>query len=654
MTFAPKFVDLVRNYTTTTGTDDFAVGPAVNGYASFIDMCATGDTFYYSATNLDTPGEHEVGRGTLAADGTISRDPINGSKTVFSGGTKSVALITAAEWYAAVDLLRSSPVNVKAFGAKGDASDDGSTGTDDTAAIQAALDHLGSRGGGALYLPEGNYLVSAALNVPNFTVLKGAGRRASKLVGVHAGGGGATASESVLNGTILSNAQPINTSPGAHIAIYNLWVHNANGDNEGAGFYLQSGDSVLIRDCEFTGSKWGVILDQSEDVSIEGSLLASWVADGAALWIVNGQDLTPGASGGFSNIINVRDCQINVLPGSYGVIDDGGYEHSFSGCNFVCGTNAIRAAGVNGLVLESPYCESQLGDIIHLDSLSLAGNFVGGSTTTIIGGQFSPTPGNACIKGFNAGGTVTVIGGQYSSPQMPPLASAGTFWAIAIIHPSMSSGYPEQSQFCDGNAIAHHFESVRVRAGIDGKVGVPNYPGVTGGITFTPGAKAGFVETFNSSGARQGYGFLLNGSALQFGAEGAAASFQFLSPVTCTGAVTSSGGGIGYSAGAGGTVTQGTSKSTGVTLNKLSGQITLAADALAPGATVSFKLTNSQLSAGDVLILNHVSGGTIGAYRLNAHGAAAGSVTIDVTNAGAASLSEAITIGFAVMKAVTA
>jgi hypothetical protein len=111
---------------------------------------------------------------------------------------------------------------------------------------------------------------------------------------------------------------------------------------------------------------------------------------------------------------------------------------------------------------------------------------------------------------------------------------------------------------------------------------------------------------------------------------------------------------VGYAAGAGGTVAQATSKSSGVTLNKLSGQITMTADTIAPGATVSFKLTNSQVAAGDVLILNHVSGGTTGAYALNAHGAAAGSVTIDVTNVSSGSLAEAIVVRFAVIKAVTA
>lgn len=112
-------------------------------------------------------------------------------------------------------------------------------------------------------------------------------------------------------------------------------------------------------------------------------------------------------------------------------------------------------------------------------------------------------------------------------------------------------------------------------------------------------------------------------------------------------------GSVGYATGAGGTVTQATSKSTGVTLNKSCGQITLNNAALAASAIVSFTLTNSTISAGDVLILNHISGGTAGAYALNAQ-SAAGSASINVRNATAGSLSEAIVIAYAVIKAVTA
>jgi len=117
--------------------------------------------------------------------------------------------------------------------------------------------------------------------------------------------------------------------------------------------------------------------------------------------------------------------------------------------------------------------------------------------------------------------------------------------------------------------------------------------------------------------------------------------------------VISSTGKHGYATGAGGTVTQATSKATGVTLSKSTGQITLNNAALAADTTVSFTLTNTVIEAGDILIMNHISAGTAGSYLLNAQ-SAAGSASINVRNITAGSLSEAIVIAFAVIKAVTA
>lgn len=117
--------------------------------------------------------------------------------------------------------------------------------------------------------------------------------------------------------------------------------------------------------------------------------------------------------------------------------------------------------------------------------------------------------------------------------------------------------------------------------------------------------------------------------------------------------VISSTGKHGYATGSGGTITQGTSKATGVTLSKSTGQITLDGAALAASTTVSFTLTNTVIEAGDILIMNHISGGTAGSYLLNAQ-SAAGSASINVRNISLGSLSEAIVIAFAVIKAVTA
>ena len=124
-------------------------------------------------------------------------------------------------------------------------------------------------------------------------------------------------------------------------------------------------------------------------------------------------------------------------------------------------------------------------------------------------------------------------------------------------------------------------------------------------------------------------------------------------PAAVTGTTILASSEIGYNASAQGTVTQATSKSTGVTVNKSSGQITMNAASLAAGATVLFTLTNSTIEAGDIIVMNHITGGTIGSYLFQAS-TLAGSATIYVTNWTAGALAEAVGIRFAVIKVVSA
>ena len=100
----------------------------------------------------------------------------------------------------------------------------------------------------------------------------------------------------------------------------------------------------------------------------------------------------------------------------------------------------------------------------------------------------------------------------------------------------------------------------------------------------------------------------------------------------------------------GGTVTQATNKGTGVTLNTESGQITMNNAALAAAAEVTFTVTNDKIAATDVVVVNHGSAGTAGAYLLGVSTVAAGSFKVTVTNASAGSLSEAIVINFVALK----
>ena len=115
-------------------------------------------------------------------------------------------------------------------------------------------------------------------------------------------------------------------------------------------------------------------------------------------------------------------------------------------------------------------------------------------------------------------------------------------------------------------------------------------------------------------------------------------------------------GGLGYGAGSGGAVTQLTSKSTAVTLNKPCGSITMNNASLAAGAFVTFVLNNSIISSTDGIIITQNDIGTyIGAnydikvvYKIN------GLVLFYVKNISASTLSDAVNFRFDIIKGVTA
>lgn len=107
---------------------------------------------------------------------------------------------------------------------------------------------------------------------------------------------------------------------------------------------------------------------------------------------------------------------------------------------------------------------------------------------------------------------------------------------------------------------------------------------------------------------------------------------------------------LGYNTGAGGTVTQATSKTTGVTLNAQSGQITMNNASLGAGAEVVFTVTNSFVSATDVIIVNVGSGATTNDdYVVGVGAVGAGSFDIYVGNVSAGALTDALVLNFAVI-----
>ena len=115
--------------------------------------------------------------------------------------------------------------------------------------------------------------------------------------------------------------------------------------------------------------------------------------------------------------------------------------------------------------------------------------------------------------------------------------------------------------------------------------------------------------------------------------------------------------GIGYSTGAGGAVTQQTNRTTGVTLNTITGAITTNNASLAAEGSADFIVTNSAVAVGDTVVVSIRSGSNGGGTIVSVSTVAAGSFTIRVHNGNvAAGTAEtgAIIINYAVIKATNA
>jgi hypothetical protein len=108
--------------------------------------------------------------------------------------------------------------------------------------------------------------------------------------------------------------------------------------------------------------------------------------------------------------------------------------------------------------------------------------------------------------------------------------------------------------------------------------------------------------------------------------------------------------GIGYAAGSGGAVTQLTSRTTGVTLNKPSGAITLVSAAGTP-SWQSLTVTNTLVAATDTIVVNQKSGADLNQIFVTA--VAAGSFVVSFATTGGVTVEQPV-FNFSIIKGVIA
>ncbi len=159
----------------------------------------------------------------------------------------------------------------------------------------------------------------------------------------------------------------------------------------------------------------------------------------------------------------------------------------------------------------------------------------------------------------------------------------------------------------------------------------------------------GFNDTagifFNSGGTGDSNYLGLTGSSSDLDPASQTLGFKVTQSGKCLAASRTAG--LGYELGV--SITQATSKSTTISSNNLSGEITTHNAALAATTTVNFTFTNTAIAVGDHILFSHVGGGTLGNYL--AQGVcAAGSATVSLRNLTAGSLSDAVQLKFTVIK----
>lgn len=123
-----------------------------------------------------------------------------------------------------------------------------------------------------------------------------------------------------------------------------------------------------------------------------------------------------------------------------------------------------------------------------------------------------------------------------------------------------------------------------------------------------------------------------------------------LTSVTSTGNITTNEM-FGLTTGAGGTITQTGARTSTVTLNKPTGQITLFSGSMVANTLQTFNLNNSYINAYDMVLIQHISGGTLGLYNVSAVASINGQASISIRSI-FSTPNEAPVLKFMVIKSV--
>ena len=226
-------------------------------------------------------------------------------------------------------MISGAPNNVKDFGATGDGV------TDDSAAIQAALDLKGQ-----VYIPAGTYLINTSLRIKSNTKLYGDGIEATIL---KEGGAGTTLS-TMFTSILVNQAYFDDDSTGNDsMHIENIAFHgqrsvaipdgSATSTNKGiGGVYLKYASRSRIRDCYFKDGWSGFVIAGTRDnfsSQLQNSIFDCTVYN-ATSWLVNGNSGVPRGILVSSAYTYMRGCSVNTSATCFYI---GGFQVVAEACN---------------------------------------------------------------------------------------------------------------------------------------------------------------------------------------------------------------------------------------------------------------------------------------------------------------------------------
>jgi hypothetical protein len=639
--------DRVKETSTTTGTGTLTLAGATTGYQSFSTAIGNTNTTYYTIST-PTGSEWEVGIGTVAA-GTLARTSIlassnGGSAVNFSAGVKDVFGTYPAGKAVYSDIESDITINTLRVGLGG-----GAVATNTAVGFQA----INASATGTSNVAVG---YQAVLNTTSGANNTGIGTFALQANTTGAGNVG------VGRSALLSNTTASNNTAVGHQA---LLANTTGSSNTAVGYLALVANSTGTLNVGLGTSALTSNTTNTNNTSVgHASLLAADAANNTALGTNSGRAITTGAQNTLLGSAAAFSGTNNLTTGSNNTII--GYNAAASSATV---SNEITLGNASVTSLRVPGIAATFGTSNSTISTLTVGKGGGAvATNTAIGyqainaiatGTLNTAVGYQALKALTSGLQNVAIG----SGALIALTSG--LQNIAVGNSTLS----QQTSGSNNTAVGHGALYQSGNSASNSAVGRGSLSSATGGGNTALGDLSGGAVTTGATNTLLGYlaansgtNNLTTGSNNIIIGYNAAASAATVSNEVTIGnssittvripgvGFTATTNGFGYATGSGGAVTQATSRTTGVTLNKTNGAITLVS---AAGLITyqSFTVTNSTVAATDTIIVNQKSGTDKNIILVT--NVAAGSFEITFATTGGLTTEQPV-FNFAVIKAVTA